>query len=124
VKPKVIKNTRERARSTQKSQGILYYAADSAIYRKREKFSKILSLWSYAGTHNSILRRTSVTDFRFFFWKNIYFYSKISYVVRWTSWINITRSQSKSSKISELQVYSLLSKGIIFNPTGEIRIPQ
>ena len=40
----------------------------------------------------------------------VYFHSKISYVFRWTSWINITGAQSKSSKILEVQVYSLLSK--------------
>ena len=35
-----------------------------------------------------------------------YFHSKISYVFRWTSWINNTGAQSKSSKILEVQVYS------------------
>jgi hypothetical protein len=40
----------------------------------------------------------------------VYFHSKISYVFRWTSWIDITGALSKSSKILEVQVYSLLSK--------------
>jgi hypothetical protein len=40
----------------------------------------------------------------------VYFHSKISYIFCWTSWINITSAQSKSSKILEAQVYSLLSK--------------
>ena len=55
-------------------------------------------------SHDSILRRTSVTDFWFF--EKKYFHSKISYVFRWTSWINNTGAQSKSSKILEVQVYS------------------
>ena len=50
-------------------------------------------------TWNSILRTTTVTDFWFF--EKKYFHSKIPYVFRWTSWVNITGAQSKSSKILE-----------------------
>ena len=50
-------------------------------------------------TQNSILRRTTVTDFWFF--EKKYFHRKIQYVFRRTSWVNITGAQSKSSKILE-----------------------
>ena len=52
VKLRSHKNTRERARSTQKIQGIRYYElclarqSDSANHRKRGKFPKNLSRWS------------------------------------------------------------------------------
>lgn len=75
VKLRSHKNTRERARSTQKYMAYctryavyLERLSDSAIYRKRGKFSKI----GHGGpSQDSILRRTSVTDF-WFFRKNIF----------------------------------------------------
>ena len=50
-------------------------------------------------TLNSFPRSTTVTDSRFF--EKKYFYGKILYVFRRTSWVNITGAQSKSSKILE-----------------------
>jgi hypothetical protein len=52
-------------------------------------------------TWNSVPRATTVTDFRFFFFWKSNFHSKILYVFRWTSWVNITGAHSKSSKILE-----------------------
>jgi hypothetical protein len=90
------------------SSGLLYYAlhvyperqSDPAIYRKRGKFSKILSRWSYAEFNSAYSHcRTTVTDFWFFFF-NIFIVKSHIYF-RWISWVNIIGAQSKSLKILE-----------------------
>jgi hypothetical protein len=70
--------------------------SDPAIYRKREKFSKILSRWLHLEFNSACNHRD-----QFLIFLKKYFHSKIQYVFRWTSRVNITGAQSKSSKILE-----------------------